>query len=293
MVETTLVDFTSEATSPVLSMTRRIARNGIVCGRCDMPVNPGAEIAPAQFALFMHDSEPMELTCRLPESRRIETHPVAAGDFHLCPAHRTALVGWPARKRSLVIALENDFIDRAVGEAFDGKVPELRNRAALRDPAVEELMTCLRRGLGDPSRCSGLCMELISTSLALRLFETYGESARPLAMARGGLGASRRRRIIDFIEAHLGEDIGLAALAAEVGLSGDHFGKAFKASFGTPPCRYIMTRRIQKAKEMLLADHVSITGIALALGFSSHSHFTDVFRKLTGTTPSMFRRNYG
>ncbi|MBO6552177.1 MAG: helix-turn-helix transcriptional regulator [Roseitalea sp.] len=239
----------------------------------------------------MHESEPLDLICRLPESRRIEKHSVAAGHFHLSPADRAAHVGWTADKQSFVIAMENSFIERTIGNAFDGRVPEIRGRAALRDPAVEELIACLRRSLIDDSRCGGLCLDLVGTSLALRLFETYGENGRPPPSIRGGLGASRRRRIVDFIEAHLDEDIGLAALAAEAGLSPHHFGKAFKTTFGKPPCRYITERRIQKAKELLLSDGASITEIALALGFSSHSHFTDVFRKMTGTTPSLFRRN--
>ncbi len=291
MAETTLVDFTSEIASPVLSVTRRIARNGIVVSRCDIPINPGTQIVTAQFALFMHESEPLDLICRLPDSRRTEKYPVAAGHFHLSPANRAAHVGWTADKQSFVIAMENSFIERTIGNAFDGRVPEIRGRAALRDPAVEELIACLRRSLIDDSRCGGLCLDLVGTSLALRLFETYGENGRPPPSIRGGLGASRRRRIVDFIEAHLDEDIGLAALAAEAGLSPHHFGKAFKTTFGKPPCRYITERRIQKAKEMLLSDGASITEIALALGFSSHSHFTDVFRKMTGTTPSLFRRN--
>ena len=187
--------------------------------------------------------------------------------------------------------MENGFTERTLGDAFGGHVPEMRSRAALRDPAVEALAACLRRGLTDGSRGGGLYLDLAAAALVLRLFETHGESPKPPAPVRGGLGASRRRRVADFIEAHLEEDIGLAALAAEAGLSRHHFGKAFKTTFGKPPRRYITERRIRKAREMLLSDRASITDIALALGFSSHSHFTDVFRKMTGTTPSLFRGN--
>ena len=127
-----------------------------------------------------------------------------------------------------------------------------------------------------------------AASLVLRLFETHGESRRRPAPIRGGLGASRRRRVADFIEAHPEDDIGLAAEAEP---SRHHFGKAFKVTFGRPPRRYIAERRLQKAKEILLSDRASTTDIALALGFSSHSHFTDVFRKMTETTPSLFRGN--
>jgi AraC family transcriptional regulator len=195
VTETTLVDFTSEIASPVLSVTRRIARNGIVVSRCDIPINPGTQIVTAQFALFMHESEPLDLICRSPESRRTEKYPVAAGHFHLSPADRAAHVGWTADKQSFVIAMENSFIERTIGNAFDGRVPEIRGRAALRDPAIEELIACLRRSLIDNSRCGGLCLDLVGTSLALRLFETYGENSKPPPSIRGGLGASRRRRM--------------------------------------------------------------------------------------------------
>lgn len=291
MAETSLLDLASETASDLMSVKARVARNGIVVNRCGMPVNPGARIVTTQFALFMHDSKPMKLACQLPESSRKETHEVSTGHFHISPADRPAYVSWTAAKQSLVIAMENSFIERTVGDAFDGKVPEIRNRAALRDPAVEELVACLRRGLNDTSRCSGLCLDLVGTSLALRLFDTYGEGAKPLPSIRGGLGMSRQRRVVEFIEAHLGEDIGLAALAAEAGLSPHHFGKAFKASLGKPPCRYVNERRVDKAKEMLLSGHLSITEIAHEIGFSSHSHFSDMFRKVTGTTPSQFRRD--
>src|SRR3546814_3861530 len=80
MAETTLVDFTSEVVSPTLSVTRRIARNDIVVSRCDIPINPGTQIVTAQFALFMHESEPLDLICHLPESRRTKKYTVTAGD---------------------------------------------------------------------------------------------------------------------------------------------------------------------------------------------------------------------
>ena len=235
MAETAPIDFTSDSASPLLSVKRRVARDGLVVSRCGIPINPGAPIMTAQFALFMHESEPLDLICRQPGSLRARTYRVTAGQFYLSPAGRTARVGWTADKQSLVIAMENGFIERTLGDAFGGYVPEMRSR--------------------------------------------------------GGLGASRRRRVADFIKAHLEEDIGLAALAAEAGLSRHHFGKAFKATSGKPPHRYITERRVQKAREMLLSDRASITDIALALGFSSHSHFTDVFHKTTGTTPSLFRGN--
>lgn len=290
MADATLLDFACLAASPLLSVRSRIAREGISVSRCGIPANPGVRIGTAQLAVVVHDSEPVEIICHSARRDRIERHRVSAGHFHISAAGRAAHVSWTAAMCSLVIAMEDRFLKRTVADAFGGAVPRVRSRAALRDPAIEELVACLRRGMSDRSPSGGLCLEHVGMSLALRLFETYGDIARRPAPVRGGLGLSRERRIVDYIEAHLGEDIGLAALAAEAGLSPHHFGKAFKASFGKPPCRYMTERRVRKAKEMLLLSRLSVTEIAHALGFASHSHFSDVFRKMTGTTPSQFRR---
>ena len=95
MAETTLIDFTSEIASPVLSVTQRIARSGIVVSRCNIPINPGAPIMTAQFTLFMHESEPLDLICHQPESHRAKKYRVTAGQFHLIPtgADRDSRIG--------------------------------------------------------------------------------------------------------------------------------------------------------------------------------------------------------
>ena len=100
---------------------------------------------------------------------------------------------------------------------------------------------------------------------------------------------SRQRRVLDYMDARLGDDISLKELAAIADLSVHHFGAAFKATTGVSPHRFLMERRIQRGKELLLEPGPSIASIAYELGFSSHSHFTFCFRKLTGTTPMRFR----
>lgn len=291
MADTTLVDFVSGTLPPAIRPTDRVSRDGLIISRLALPPNPGEWMGSPQFTLVMHEGAPFEFNWRPPDRQRPESFIVQDGQFHLTPADHPNHVSWEGAQSVLVVAMTAEFIDRMVGEAFDGRIPEIRARAALDDPAIGDLAACLRRDMKANGRCSGLCLDFVGASLALKLFETYGESIISPVSLRGGLGASRQRRVIDYIEAHLGEDIRLAELAAETGLSPHHFGKAFKASLGKPPCQYVAERRINKAKEMLLADHMSITEIALSLGYSSHSHFCDVFRRVTGTTPSQFRKD--
>ena len=96
--------------------------------------------------------------------------------------------------------------------------------------------------------------------------------------------------MLDYIEAHLGEDTSLRQLAELARLSPDHFATLFRQSIGLPPHRYVLERRIARAKELLAGDQLSFAEIGYALGYTSQPHFITMFRKLTGITPGGYRR---
>ena len=94
------------------------------------------------------------------------------------------------------------------------------------------------------------------------------------------------------MEANLGSDIGLAALAGQVGLSPHYFSLLFKRSFGVSPYRYVVSRRIERARLRLSERAVPIAEIALGLGFADQSHFCRVFKTFFGTTPKRYRADH-
>jgi AraC family transcriptional regulator len=94
-----------------------------------------------------------------------------------------------------------------------------------------------------------------------------------------------------YIEEHVADDIPLATLAELARLSPYHFCRAFKQSFGMPPHRYHAHRRIERAKQLLANRELPVTAIALDIGFSDTSTFTAAFHRLTGQTPTSYRRN--
>jgi AraC family transcriptional regulator len=108
---------------------------------------------------------------------------------------------------------------------------------------------------------------------------------------RGGLAGRQQKKVTDFIEEHLNEDISLQELASMVELSRYHFSRAFKQSFGVPPHRYHMGRRMERAKTLLEEHTRSVTEVGLMLGFAETSSFTTSFRRTVGVTPSDFRRS--
>jgi len=108
---------------------------------------------------------------------------------------------------------------------------------------------------------------------------------------QGGLAAWQQRLVTTYIEERLAEHIPLATLAQLVCLSPYYFCRAFKQSFGVPPHRYHITRRIERAKMLLAKPAMSVTDIGLTVGFSDTSSFTAAFRKITGTTPTAYHRS--
>jgi AraC family transcriptional regulator len=110
---------------------------------------------------------------------------------------------------------------------------------------------------------------------------------------RGGLTGRQLNRIKEFVDAHISRRIGISELASLVGLSQFHFIRAFKHSVGRSPYQYILSERIRVAKETLSKSDLSIADVALAVGFSDASQLNRVFLKLTGSTPTAFRRENG
>jgi AraC family transcriptional regulator len=108
---------------------------------------------------------------------------------------------------------------------------------------------------------------------------------------RGGLSVQKQKLVAEFIDAHLEEKISLATLAKIAGLSRYHFARVFKQTFGVPPHRYHMVRRMERATNLLLQSTLLVTQIALRVGFRETSSFTRAYRRYAGVTPSDRRRD--
>ena len=131
--------------------------------------------------------------------------------------------------------------------------------------------------------------EALAILLAHELLRSNNGPADAQPYVRGGLAAWQRTRVAEYIEEHLAENVLLSRLAEVAQLSPFHFSRVFKQSFGMPPLRYLASRRIERAKELLAGDG-TVTQVGLALGFAETSSFTTAFRKHTGVTPTAYRR---
>jgi AraC family transcriptional regulator len=133
--------------------------------------------------------------------------------------------------------------------------------------------------------------EALSILLGHELVRLNQGRAQPRAV-QGGLSGWQQKRVIDFMEAHLAEEVRLATMAELADLSPYHFARAFKQSFGAPPHRYHLGRRMERAKTLLAEPAQSVTDIARLLGFAETSSFSAAFRRITGTSPREWRRGF-
>jgi AraC family transcriptional regulator len=122
--------------------------------------------------------------------------------------------------------------------------------------------------IGSANPSDRLYAEALGGLLAHELLRLHGAIPASKPVDRGGLAGWQQRRVIEFMEEHLAENVSLNALADLVRLSPYHFLRSFKRSFGEPPQRYWTRRRIEHAKSLLANPRASITEIALDVGFA-------------------------
>jgi AraC family transcriptional regulator len=161
-------------------------------------------------------------------------------------------------------------------------------RILFEDKAVYETAFKLTSLIDNADLGNRSYLEALRIVLAHELFKP-GTAGLP-APSRGGLSPWQQRTLTAYIEEHLTDHISLAALAQLIRLSPAYLCRAFKHSFGLPPHRYHTARRIEHAKNLLAKPELSVMQIGLTVGFSDASTFTAAFRRITGITPTEYRR---
>ncbi len=174
---------------------------------------------------------------------------------------------------------------------------EILNRLAVSDPQIQRLGLLLDAELetGGGLLGGGLYAESLATALAisvLRHHSSLGKSAQKKIMREGStseLSERSLREAINYINDKLAKRLTLADIAGVAHLSPYHFSRSFKKSTGLSPYQYVLRRRVQRAKELLVSTPLPIPEVALSSGFSSQSHLTRHFQRLVGTSPKDFR----
>ena len=169
-----------------------------------------------------------------------------------------------------------------------------RVKEYLRDQSTENIfLEDIAKEIG-MSKCSLIQMFKESTGLTPYQYLIKCKSEETPTLFKqfsGGLSLQKFQVAIDYINAHLESSISIKDLAQVTQINSDHyFCRLFKQSTGITPYQYVIGQRIEKAKQLLKQNDLSLVEIAMMCGFSSQSSFNRTFRKLVGTTPKNYRQ---
>jgi AraC family transcriptional regulator len=186
--------------------------------------------------------------------------------------------------------LDASLLDRVADEQqIQQGAAALAPRALLSDPVISQLATWLLRDTADETRPTRLLMDTIGTAVALRLLASDRRATDEPAR---GLAPWQLKRVQNYLDAHLCEEVSLASLANLLGLSTYYFCRAFKRSTGVPPYRWFTGRRMEHAARLLTETDWPIVQISAEVGYSDASAFASAFRQHQRFGPNEYRRRH-
>jgi AraC family transcriptional regulator len=240
--------------------------------------------------IAIHVGAAAKVSCR----RGGESHSGSAvhGDIDIIPAFTTAR--WEIHDENdtaLILALPPSLLDTVAEEqGFDSRLVAIRNRFQIRDAQLENICWALKVEMEAGYPSGRLYTDSLGVSIASRLVSTHSSAAQRAAARNAGLGGRRLKQTLAYIEDHLSEDLSLSRIAAITGVSASHFKSLFRESAGVPVHQYVIQRRVERAKDLLMQDKLSIAEIALATGFSHQSHMARHMRRSVGLSPRAMKR---
>jgi AraC family transcriptional regulator len=186
--------------------------------------------------------------------------------------------------------LPHKTLARVAAEADMAAPGTLLERTAHPDPITSRLLLTAADALESNEALDTLFRHQLTDLLATRVLSAHTGSPATIQPVVGGLAPKILLRAIERLRSDSDADVSLTALAAEAGLSRFHFCRAFKESTGLSPHAWLRQHRLEQATNMLRDTGESVASISVALGYSSQTAFAAAFRKLTGETPSNWRR---
>ena len=208
--------------------------------------------------------------------------------------HSGALrVSTPSQGLAAECSAPNDFIHLHVSHAYlreqesnssiagSARTQDL-NGIVVRDPLIEVLSRALAE---EPNAEQSSYVEALGKSVVTRLLRLKQPQSKSNALPNW-----RLKRVEDYIDAHMTKLMRLEDLAASAGLSRIYFAAQFKAATGYRPHEYVLFRRIEHAKALMLKSDAQLVEVALRVGFCGQAHFSTVFKRFTVETPAQWRK---
>jgi len=220
---------------------------------------------------------------------RAQTKIMKRGSLDIVP-QGTLLGGYSKDETEfLMLALDPRLVEQVASEVGGVNHVELIRKLGIRDAQIEHICLALKAELEAGCPSGRLYGDALAVALAAHLLGKYAVQITSAQSHCAGLPACKLRRVIEYINDNLTDDLTLAEIAHVAAMNPHYFSRAFKQATGTPPHRYVTNCRVERAKKLLAQDELPLVEIGLSVGFQNQSHFTTLFHKLTGVTPKAYR----
>ncbi|MBD1868077.1 helix-turn-helix transcriptional regulator [Cyanobacteria bacterium FACHB-471] len=276
--------------SPILT-SQKAGWNNIFLGHFRTPAYEAPEVSSLfwhSLLIFPKTEAPIQAQRTL--DGKIRHEQVVEGDIVITPAQVSHRSCWNAEHDFIVIAIAPDIFARAVDESAEPSNVELLPQFATSDGLVLQIGLALKRVLENNPKGSRLYAETMANALAVHLLQNYSAQQPILREYSAGLSKYQLRQVIDYINDHLDRELGLAELAAILQMSPHYFTRLFKQSTGLTPHQYVIRRRVERAKELLLKKELTIAEVAYSVGFANQSHLNRHLKHLLGVTPRQIQQ---
>ena len=250
------------------------------------PANQESECCLPNYLLSIHLGQPIQLE-RTIDGRRSNDR-LIRGDIMITPPYLHRKLVWDTDAEFLLLRLEPKLFATAVYESSRADRTQIVPQLKICDPLIQQIGLALKAELELDGLSNRLYAESMANALFVHLFRHYSDRKREIRAYPGHLTSYKLQQAINYIQAHLTEDLSLEAIAIELEMSQYHFARLFKQSTGYSPYQYVIKRRIERAQELMMQQQQSIATIALKVGFASQSQFGRHFKRLTGVTPKQF-----
>ncbi len=238
----------------------------------------------------VHVGTPTRVSCRRGGQRFTGTS--VHGDIDVIPSRTAAR--WEMHDdndTALLLSLPQALLEAvAVESGMDAAGLEIRNRFQIRDRELETLGWAMKREMETGCPSGPIYMSGLTLALASRLVAWHSSAARMPKALNEGLSGLRLKQVLAFIEEQLAEDLSLEQIAAVAGVSASHVKTLFRKAMGVPVHQYVIQRRVERAKELLSKDSLSMAEIAAAAGFAHQSHMARHMRRVLGMPPLAMKR---
>jgi AraC family transcriptional regulator len=239
--------------------------------------------------LFLYEGEPVRAAWRVAGQRHNGW--VRSGHLWIVPRSMPHTSSFQGPHGGVLLSIGDSQLERHIGPLMRGGRIELAPGFNLEDGQLEHLLCGLVAVAEDGSFADALVGELLVNAACIRLAKRYAVSQLKTVPRRGGLPAARLKRVLEYIDANLGKNMKLAELAGVVDMSLYYFAVLFRQSTGLSPHRYVLNRRVERAKGLLRNPKLSVLDVSINVGFEHQNNFARAFRRVSGVSPTQFRRD--